>query len=195
MNNFFTYNNVTGRVEIDQPELLLIEEFSNLLTPERNKTKEDPTGSYNTRAFRELTYIYLAIHWRSPYADYSNKERHESALEDSGLTEEEFNDPTFRAACRKFQSLQNSNKSMQLLNAARETVDKLIDYFKNLDPEERDPLTGKPIFQVKNVIAEITSLNKVQESLVTLEAQVKKEISETSKIRAGAVEGFKPRHK
>lgn len=192
MNNFFEYDNINGKVELVTPELLLITEFGNLLDSERNKCKEDPKGQYKLRAFRELTYIYLAIHWKSPYCDYAEQERHQEALHDAKLTEEEFNDPVFRAACRKFKSLQNSNKSLQLLLSAKNTVDKLVDYFNNIDPEERDPNSGKPIFSVKNIIAEITSLNKVQESLVILEAQVKKELSESSSIRAGAIEGFLP---
>ena len=68
---------------------------------------------------RELTYIYLAIDWSSPYRDYSEQERHEEALSDAALSQEEFDDPIFRAACRKYQALQDSNKSIKLLSAAK----------------------------------------------------------------------------
>lgn len=193
MNKFFEYNNVTGNVQLNGPDILLVEEFKALMEPSRNKCKEDPTGKEHLRAFREFQYIYLAIHWQSPYADFSNLERHEAALRDAKITEEEFNNPEFREACRKFRSLQDSNKSLRLLIAARETVDKLVDYFNNLDVEERDPETGKPIFAVKNVIAEITSLNKVQESLSILEMQVKKEIEAQSSLRGGFTDGYTPK--
>jgi hypothetical protein len=43
-----------------------------------------------------------------------------------------------------------------MLKAAQNTVDKFIDYFNNVDPEERDPISGKPIFKVKDLIAEIS---------------------------------------
>jgi hypothetical protein len=82
---------------------------------DRDKTKEQAT--------KELTYIYLAIDFKSPYSQYSEYERHEEALNDSGLTEEEFNDPVFREACRKYRNLQDSNKSIKLLNAARAAAD------------------------------------------------------------------------
>jgi hypothetical protein len=52
-------------------DLVLISEFKALLDPERNKCKEDPTGLKHLRADREFTYIYLAIAWKSPYANYS----------------------------------------------------------------------------------------------------------------------------
>jgi hypothetical protein len=48
------------------------------------------------------------------------------------------------------------------------------------------------MFQVKNLIQEINSLNKLHDSLTTLESQVKKELAERSSIRGGAEDGFMP---
>lgn len=191
MNNFFNYDNISGQVTLDKPEILLIPEFKKLIQPDRNKCKEDKTGKKMLRAFKEFTYIYLCLHWQSPFADFVEMDKVDESLKASGLTEEEFNDPDFRAACRKFIQIQDSNRSIRLLKAAQNTVDKFVDYFKNLDVEERDQF-GKPLVSVKNVIAELTSLNKVHESLCILESQVKKELSETSSIKAGAVDGYFP---
>ena len=190
--NIFQYDNVNNRIELNVPEILLVDEFAKLMTNERNMCKEDPEGKYGLRAFREFTYIWLAIDWKSVYADYTEQERHQEALRDAQMTEEEFNNPEFRAACRKYRAIQESNRSIKLLQAAQNTVDKFIDYFNNVDPEERDPLTGKPIFKVKDLMAEISSLSKVSDELVALEKMVKKEITEQSSIRAGAVDGFQP---
>lgn len=192
MQDIFQYNNLNNKVELNIPEILLVREFAELIKPDRNVCKEDKTGLKGLKAFREFTYIYLAICWKSPYSDYSEQERHKEALNDSGLTEEEFNNPEFRAACRKYRALQESTRSIKLLKAAQNTVDKFIDYFNNVDPEERDPLTGKPIFKVKDLIAEISNLSKVNDELNTLENMVKKELQEASIIRGGAVEGFTP---
>lgn len=188
----FQYDNVTGKVELNTPEILLIREFAALMDVKRNKCKEDPEGKYKLRAFREFTYIYLAIDWMSPYRDYYEQDRHQEALRDADITEEEFNNPEFRAACRKYRALQDETRSIKLLKAAQNVIDKFVDYFNNIDVEERDEQTGKPIYKTKDVMAEISSLHKVHEELVILESQVKKEISETSSIRAGAVEGFMP---
>lgn len=192
MNNFFLYNNVAGIVELNVPEILLIKEFADLMLPERNICSEDPKGELHLRAFREFTYMFLAIYWNSPYADYSEQEKHQEALKDARITEDEFNDPIFRCACRKYRNLQDSNRSIKMLQAAQSTVDKFIDYFNNIDPEERDPLTGKPIFKVKDIMAEISSLSKVHDELSHLEQQVKKDIVEQSAIRGGAQDGFLP---
>lgn len=42
-------------------------------------------------------------------------------------------------------------------------------------------------------MAEISTLSKVNDELKLLEGQVKKEVSEQSILRAGAVEGFIPK--
>lgn len=174
------------------PEILLVKEFSELVKCERNICKEDPKGIQGLRAFREFTYIWLAIDWKSPYSDFSERERHQEALNDSGITEEEFNNPEFRAACRKYRQLQESNRSIKMLQAAQNTVDNFIDYFNTVvDLSERDA-NGKPVFKTKDIISEISSLSKVHEELKILEGQVKKEMMETTSIRGGATDGFLP---
>lgn len=175
--NIFSFNNQLNRVEINEAELLLIKEFSLLFGLERNKTKDDPTGVGKTRAFREFTYIWLMLDWKSPYADYPEQVRHNDVLLDSGLTQDEFDDPIFRAACRKYRELQESSIIVRMYQAAQNTAVKFIDYFNSIDPQERDPVTGKPIFKVKDIMAEVKGLSELVDNLKSLEAQVKKEQS------------------
>lgn len=190
--DIFVYNNQLNRVELNTPEILLVKEFSELLKPARNKCKEDPSGLEGLRAFREFTYIWLAICWKSVYSEYDEQERHREALKDAEITEEEFNNPEFRAACRKFRQIQESSLSIKMLHAAQETVNKFIEYFNSVDPLERDEQTGKPVYKVKDIMAELSSLGKVHDELIDLESRVKKELAEKSTIRGGAVEGFEP---
>jgi hypothetical protein len=144
------------------------------------------------RAFKELTYIFLALDYKSIYSQYTEYERHEEALSDSGITEEMFNDPLFREACRKYRSLQDSNKSIKLLNAARNAADQFVDYFETIiDLNERDQ-NGKPVFSAEKVMKEMAQLSKVHEQLVALEAQVKQELEVQSGTRANVDEGFDP---
>lgn len=190
--DIFVYNNEFNRIELNTPEILLIKEFKDLLSPDRNKCKEDPNGSMGLRAFREFTYIWLAICWKSIYSEYDEQERHLESLKDANLTEEEFNNPEFRAACRKFKQIQESNLSIKMLKAAQETVNKFIEYFNSVDPLERDEMTGKPVYKVKDIMAELSSLGKVHDELIDLESRVKKEMAEKSTIRGGAIEGYEP---
>lgn len=182
--NVFTYDNGNNRLEINEPEILLIREFKAL--SDRDKTKN------KSRLWKELTYIYLAIDWKSLYNQYTEQERHQEALSDSGITEEEFNDPIFREACRKYKALQDSNKSIKMLRAAMNAADQFIDYFNDIvDLNERD-VNGKPIFTAEKVMKEVAMLNKVHEELIVLENRVKKELAEKSTLRAGAIEDFDP---
>lgn len=190
--NFFEYDDRLGKAVLNGADLALLQEFKELLKPERNKCKEDPSGKQHLLAEKEFTYIYLAIAWKSPYSNFSEQEKHEAALKDSGLSEEEFNDPIFRAACRKFRSLQDSNRYIRLLQSAQTMTDKIIDHFDNLNLEERDDQTGKYINKVSDIQKEMENASKQIESLKMIESLVKKEMAEQSTIRGGATEGFVP---
>lgn len=193
MKKMFVYNNQTGEVELNEPEVLLIKEFAALWEVERNKCKEDPTGIERKRAFREFKYIWLMIDWQSFYADYTEQERHQEALKDAALTEQEWNDPNFRAACRKYKELQNSSRSLKLIKSAQSVVDKFTDYFDSIDLTERDEITGKPIWKTKDIMAEMQSVSKVIEELKTLEFMYKKEQEAQSDTRGDIKEGFMDR--
>ena len=178
--NVFNYDSLNKQLEINEPEIFLVREFKVLL--ERDKE----------RAFKELTYIFLALDYKSIYSQYTEYERHEEALSDSGITEEMFNDPLFREACRKYRSLQDSNKSIKLLNAARNAADQFVDYFETIiDLNERDQ-NGKPVFSAEKVMKEMAQLSKVHEQLVALEAQVKQELEVQAGTRANVDEVFYP---
>lgn len=185
------YNQKTGRAQLITADLVLVKEFRELLNPERNKCDEDPSGLSHLRADREFTYIYLAICWKSPYANYAEQERHQAALKDGEISEEEWEDPLFRAACRKYRALQESNRYVRLLQSAELVTDKIIDYFDNLDLSAVDD-QGKPLVKVSDVQKAMENSAKQIETLRQIEALVKKEVLEQSQIRGGAVEGFMP---
>lgn len=192
INKIFVYDNANNRIELNTPEILLVKEFAALMEPERNKCKEDPSGLLGLRAFREFTYIWLAISWDSIYSDYTEQERHQEALRDASIIEEEFNNPEFRAACRKYREIQESNRSIKMLHAAQSMIDKFIDYFETADPLERDELTGRPIYKVKDIQAEMNNLVDLHETMVQLESQVKKQLEVQSSLRGGVVRDFDP---
>lgn len=178
--NVFDYDQRTGSVILNSADLALIDEFKTLIKRDKD------------RADREFTYIYLAIDWKSPYSGYSELERHEAALQDAHITEQEWEDPSFRAACRKYRALQESNRYVRLLKSAELVTDKIVDYFNNVDLEERDEQTGKYVNKVADIQKAMENAAKQIEVLKQIESMVKKEITEQSVIRAGATEGFVP---
>ena len=187
---FFLFDNSTNSVVVNEPEVLLIKEFAALWNNDRNKTKGDPKGIKKTRAYRELTYIWLMLDWTSPYVDFDEQERHQECLKDAGLTEKEWNDPDFRAACRKYRELQNSSRALKLIKSAQGVEDKNTNNFNNIDIEERDPVTGKPIFKTKDVMAELSNVSNVVEQLKTLEFLYKKEQEQQSGLMGDVEGGF-----
>jgi len=187
---WFVYDNVNGNISLDEEGLLLVEEFDALLSLDRNKTSTDKTGKQKLRAFRELKYIYLFFDWASPYFQFSEQDKHNEALKDSRLTQAEFDDPLFRAACKKYDSLQNSSLDLRLLKSAMGAVEKQIFYLDHVDLQERDPISGKPIFKSKDLIAEIKGCRDLISTLKELEYQVKKGMQTESTLRGNTELGI-----
>lgn len=186
---FFVYDNVNGNVALEDSSILLIKEFEALLDNDRNKSTEDKTGKKKLRAFKEFKYIYLFFDWESPYFQYIEQDRHREALKDSTLTDSEFDDPIFRAACRKYDEIQNSSLDIKMLKAAMGAVDKQIYYLENVDLQERD-INGKPIFKSKDLIAEIKGCKDLISSLRELQIQVKKGLEIENNIRGNTEIGL-----
>jgi hypothetical protein len=68
-------------------------------------------------------------------------------------------------------------------------VDRMTNYYDNLDFDERDPLTGKPIFKMKDVLDEMAKTGKALENIAMLEESYKKEQEQESSLRGGRVGG------
>ena len=187
---YFIYDRDSGTVELDDDSILLIKEIQSLLDSKRNITKTDKTGKKKTLAFKELKYIYLFFDWDSPYFSYADQQKHTEAFKDSEMTLEEFEDPIFREACRTYDEIQNSNLSIQMLKSAQNAVRAVIDQFNNTDLSERDPVSGKPIFKNKDVIAEIKGSKDLIVSLRELEVQVKRGLETESNVRGNTELGM-----
>lgn len=190
MLKLFTYDGEYNKLIVNQPEVLLVKEFADLWTNERNKCQEDPSGNERLKAFRELTYIYLAIDWGAPGSKDTPENRHQFALEASQLTDEEFNDPLFRAACNKYKQLQDSSSTVgPMIQMFRNKLHEIKVFIESIDYTERLD-SGAPVFKVKDTFDAMQQLSKVIASLKVLEAEYKEEISEGSGLRGDAIPGL-----
>ncbi len=185
--DLFTY--IDYNLELNKPEALLIKEFNDLWDANRNKGVGDNRGYERKRAFKEFQYMYLVHDWKSPYSEYSDKEKREAAKEDSGLTDKQLLDEKFLAAVKKYQELQDS-RMLKLLKSAYRSVDELRLYFDTIDLQERDQETGKPIHKSNDLIANIANLGKTIEGLQQLEYMVKKEKEKERGLRGGGEAGM-----
>ena len=182
MLHIFQYNNASGQVELEKGQILLIREFAALMDDKRNVCTEDKTGKKHLRAYREFTYIYLAIDWESFYKDYTEQDRHQEALRDAHLTEEEWNDPTFRAACRKYKEMQDKSIIGSLLQSQYNLIHKMKIKYDAMDLDERKE-DGTPIHKIKDVLAEMANISKSLDGLKELEEMYKKEQEAESSLR------------
>lgn len=174
---FFQYDNDNALIDLNVPEILLIKEFEALYKRDRN------------RAFQEFKYIYFTLDWGSPYFNIPIQEREEAARIDSGLSEEEIQDELLSVALKKYDEIQNSSIAIRLLKSAMNSVETVIFYLNNVDVSERDPLTGKPVFKTKDLIAEIKGCKDLIDGLKSLEDQVKKEIDPGNGLRGDVEAG------
>ena len=184
----FIYDNATNTLRIDDYSILLVKEFAKLWETERNKCKEDKSGELRLRAYKEFTYIYLVLDFKSPYFKYLEMEKHEAALADSGLTEEDLKDEDFLAAYKKYQEIQNEDPILSLIKTAYKTIYKMQVHLDSIDFELTD-VDGKPIYKPKDVIADLTSISKVRTELETLEQLHKTGLAAQSKTRGDQTPG------
>lgn len=187
---FFIYDKVSGELILEDESLLLIREFSALLETKRNICKDDKTGKKKLRAFKELKYMYLFFDGTSPYFTFPEQERHKESFLDSSLTDLEYEDPIFKEACRKYDQLENSSLEIRLLKAAMMAVENQIFYLQRVDLNERDPVSGKPIFKSKDLIAEIKGCKDIIVGLKDLELQVKKGVDTSDSLRGNVESGL-----
>lgn len=70
------------------------------------------------------------------------------------------------------------------------SVRKVIYYFENVNIEERDPVTGKPIFTTKDLVSNLKNSKDLVASIQELELQVKKGMATENTIRGNTEVGM-----
>lgn len=189
--DIFIYDNATGNLKINTYEILLVKEFEALWDVNRNKCEEDQTGTKRLLAWKEFKYIWLFADWKSPYQQYREQEKHKAAMTDSGLTQEQWDDPVFRAAVRKYLEIIDSSRILSLIKTAFRTLEKMRISLDNIDLDERDITTNKPIWKAKDILDNIGSIGTMADKLKELELNYKKDmLSAQKKSRGDHEEGF-----
>ena len=118
-------------------------------------------------------------------------EKHKAAMEDSGLTEKEWNDPVFRAAVRKYTEIKDSSRILSLIKTAYRTLEKMRVSLDNIDLDERDPVSNKPIWKAKDILDSIGSIGTMTDKLKELELNYKKDqLATNTKLRGDVEAGF-----
>lgn len=179
----FIFDNVTNTLRINEYDILLVKEFAKLWEQDRNKCTEDKTGVKRLLAYKEFTYIYLTLDFKSPYFKYLEHEKHEAALADSGLEESNLKDPNFVAAYHKYQEIQEADPVLSLIKTAYHTLNKMKVFLDNIDFNNDVDETGRPLYKPKDVIADISSIATMRTKLQELEVMHKTNMAAAAKVR------------
>ena len=130
------------------------------------------------------------LDFKSPYLEYIEQDRHTAAMEDSGLTQEEWDDPDFRAACRKYMEIKDSSRILGLIKTAFRTLEKMRVFFDGIDFTDVDG-NGKYINDPKKVLEGISQIGKMNDYLKELEINYKKDqMTSATKFRGDAEIGL-----
>lgn len=157
------------------PEALIIKEFKKIW--DRDKSKE------KTRALKDLAYIYHSTDFQSIYRNYHPDNREGKIRLDIYGDREYKIDKLIEEAQVKYRDLQTT-LSMELLADAEFGLDKLRDYFRNVDFTEDDE--GK---SAKNFIMNVKQLGDLVKGLKLLREEVEKELADQMQLRGGSTIG------
>ena len=187
LSKYFIYENFS--VSLNRPELLLVKEFEALMSPEFNKSKEDPKGQNKIKAFKIFKYFFLLYDNKSPYSEMDEFSRKRYSLQDCGLEESDLINQIVFNASIKYEVLTKSRLS-KMLEAAQVAVDKFTLYFHNVDYTEIDRDTGRPRYSIKDGISAVSQLGKLVEGLKGLQDQVRQEMEADAGLRGGVEAGL-----
>lgn len=167
-----------GKVVIN-PNKLAVPIFKDIYERDKSKDKE--------KAFKELSYIYFLVDFKSPYDSYPDNIKEETIKRDIMKNSKWVPDELIVEAIKKYEEFQET-PILRLIKSSKLSCDKLSDYFKNVDFTDTDD-TGKLIYTAKDVVANLSSVGKVAESLDKLEELSKKQLKKDTKIRGGGIVG------
>lgn len=176
------------------PESKLIPQYADLIS--RDKTKDKKAS------FREMSYVYFTTDYRSPYYIYPRDERSQRVKKELGFDMDWSPDKLVEAAISKYDELQ-CTPSISTLIAIREslmTSTKVIEALRTRVEDRLQIFNSPPVDgvetndleEITNIVSAVTSLLKLADALPKainmmqdLEDKVKKEQSDTRKIRGG----------
>jgi mevalonate pyrophosphate decarboxylase len=162
------------------PDALSIPPFREIWERDESKDK--------SQAYKELCYIFHTCDFKSPYAAHESNRREKEVIKDFIKEDGWKPDDELLLCVDKYKSFQSTH-SMRLLASAREVVDKMCGYFEEVDFTLLDD-NDRPVYNAKDVTANIEKIGKIIESLDKVEEKVKKEITSQSHIRGGGEAGM-----
>lgn len=163
-----------------QPEAYVLEPFAVIWDRDKSKDK--------SRALAELAFIYFMTDYKSDFNAIVDKNERQKEISKYLRLGSDFDlDDKLRDAMM-FYEIRQKTITMYLLEDVYKSIDKLREYFREVDLMLMDD-NGKPVYDVTKLTRSIESVAKIVDSLKILEDKVKREMEESG-LRAGRKKGM-----
>jgi len=133
-----------------------------------------------TTAFKDLSYIYFLVDYKSPFFSYPEETRKTMILEQVIRDPKWFPTEIVREGIEAYKKI-TQTQTMGLLEDARALIEKLRFYFREADFSELDD-QGKLVYSPKDAVSNLGNLGKIVESINVLEERVRKEITQKTNV-------------
>lgn len=167
---------------VPSEEFYMIEQFKELFTLAYNKGFDgDSQGRNRKRGHAEARFLFFNCDFRSEFAKFSAADRITESLAAAGLDPDYEISDELRKAIGRFETLRDS-RNLRLLKAAWIGVDKLEQWFKDVD-------FTKPEYDPKDFMNNISKLGTLIKGLEQLQENVMAQESEDAGAKGQAEKG------
>lgn len=151
-------------LQLNKVWIAMVPEFQAILDKDKG-SKGDYRGDKKRMAKKKLSHVYLMYDFNSPIRELDEMERRTRAMEYTGLTEKDLNDPDLMDAVDRYREIQfESARSLKTLEAIKKGLSKMDDYFENIDFEKEDKV-GR---QVNDPTAYMNNIKRAKEAYAAL---------------------------
>lgn len=156
-------------------ELFLIKGFRDLYNNDKSDNKE--------QFFQMLSYVYYMADPRSSLSYITNdKERMATVLEQEGIKKLDQKKANLLIEEYKRHII---TSSYLLLQDTKLAVDKVREFLRSVNLDERDDKTGKPIYTINSITSAIKQCTELTKTLREQEVIISKEIDDSTSVRGG----------
>lgn len=156
-------------------ELFLIKGFRDLYNEDKSENKE--------QFFQMLSYVYYMADPRSSLSYVTDdKERMAYVLEQEGIKKLDQKKANILIEEYKRHII---TSSYLLLQDTKLAVDKVREFLRGVDLNERDDKTGKPIYTINSITSAIKQCTDLTKTLREQEIIIAKEIDDSASVRGG----------
>lgn len=165
---------------VPQPEILLVHPFSEIWERDEDTKK--------IVAKKELGYIEFmtSMMASNPYRDYSDDRKSEEVKKGLHIDEDWKPDKLVEDGIKYLDVLQTEGSiSYRYWLSNKNVLEKQIQFFDEIDLNERNFKTGMPIYKPSDIPAAVEKAEKVLIVINNLKAKVDEELYETNKNKGG----------